>query len=123
VSVSAAHAAAFYREVMQKRRVWTLMDESGFPAPISAGGRAIPFWSSLSRVELVIEKVAAYKGFTAVEMDLAVFLEQWIPGLSRDEMRVGMNWSGEDVVGYDLDPNEVGAQLRSLGAIARSGIP
>src|SRR5579872_7152913 len=123
MSASAAQAAAFYREVMRSRRVWTIMDGSGFPAPISAGGRAIPFWSSLSRVELVLEKVAAYRGFTAMELPLDLFLEQWIPGLSRDQMLVGLNWPGEGVVDYDADPKEVGVRLLSLGANLRRGVP
>lgn len=123
MSVSGAHAAAFYREVMRSRRVWTIMDESGFPAPISVRGRAIPFWSSLNRAELVIEKVAAYRGFTAVELELEAFLEQWIPGLSRDQMMMALNWPGDGVVEYDLDPKEVGARLLSLGANLRSGVP
>jgi hypothetical protein len=119
-STSTAHDLAFYRELMRSRRVWTVMDESGLPAPISAGGRAIPFWSTLKRVELVLEKVSAFRGFTAVELDIDVFFGQWLTGLARDQMRVGLNWSGEGVVCYDVDPKEVSARLLALGAIQRS---
>jgi hypothetical protein len=82
-----------------------------FPHRTGDGGRAMPFWSSLGRAEQVIQNVPAYAGFTPVELELDAFLERWIPGLTRDRLRVGLNWSGERATGYDADPGDVAEQL------------
>jgi hypothetical protein len=36
MSVSAAQAAAFYREVAPKLRLWTVCDDAGFPTSTNA---------------------------------------------------------------------------------------
>jgi len=30
-----------------------------------------------------------------------------LPGLAKDGIRVGLNWSGARAVGYDLEPDDV----------------
>jgi Protein of unknown function (DUF2750) len=104
VSQAASQAATFYREVVERQRVWTLRDERGFPAPQTPHGRAQPFWSSRSRVERIIENVQAYRDFEPVEIGLNEFVERWLPGLERDGLRAGVNWSGNRAIGYDLEP-------------------
>jgi hypothetical protein len=111
VSVSAIHADAFYRDVVSGRLVWTLRDDNGYPAAQGDGGRAMPFWSSLSRVEKVIANVAEYRSFFPAEIELSAFLERWLPGLERDGLKVGLNWSGDRAVGYDVEPGEVASHL------------
>jgi hypothetical protein len=71
MSVSAAQADAFYREVLQRHEVWTIRDDNGFPAPLSDGKRAMPFWSAKSRAELIVAEVDAYQGFSVVAVPLA----------------------------------------------------
>jgi hypothetical protein len=51
MTASAAHADAFYVEVLRERQVWTIRDGGGFPAPAAGGVRAMPFWSSRNRVQ------------------------------------------------------------------------
>jgi Protein of unknown function (DUF2750) len=111
VSVSATHADAFYRDVVSARLVWTLRDDNGYPAPLGDGARAMPFWSSLARVERVIANVAAYRSFSPVEIELRAFRDRWLPGLERDGLKAGLNWSGERAVGYDIEPQEVASRL------------
>ena len=113
MSVAAAHATQFFDDVAASGRVWTLRDAGGFPSPPGDGGRAMPFWSSLSRVELIISRVDAYKEFEPVELALSVFLERWIPGLERDGLKVGVNWSGARAMGYDFAPGEVTEAIRA----------
>lgn len=113
MSQSASQAAAFYREVAERGSVWTIRDADGFPAPLNSDGqRAHPFWSSRSRVERIIRLVDAYRGFTPVEIDLDVFLNRWVPGLSKDGILVGVNWSGRRATGYDVAPEQVAASIR-----------
>ena len=35
------------------------------------------------------------------------FRDRWIPGLTKDGLKVGVNWSGARALGYDIDPAEV----------------
>ena len=107
MSVAGLHASAFYAEVAQTGRVWTLRDAGGFPSPEGDGGRAMPFWSSRSRVEKIIASVPEYSGFTPFEIELPHFMERWLPGLQRDGLKAGLNWSGERATGYDVDPKSV----------------
>ena len=108
VSIAAAQAATFYRDVARTGRVWTIRDEGGFPAPKNFQGvRAQPFWSSLSRVERIIKNVPAYRGFEPVETTLAEFRDEWLSDLEEDGMVVGVNWSGKTATGYDVEPRSV----------------
>jgi len=87
MSLSAAHSAAFRREVPREGRVWTIRDAAGHPAPTDATGRrAMPFWSKPSRAERVIGAVAAYRGFAVVEIPVHDWLDSWLPGLDQDDL-------------------------------------
>jgi hypothetical protein len=111
MSVSAAQADAFYREVLRTGQVWAIRDEGGFPAPQTPEGRAMPFWSAHSRAVKVIENVDAYHGFEPVQLTLDEWRARWLPGLAEDGLRVGLNWSGARAVGYDFDPRDVEQHL------------
>jgi len=114
MSQSASQASSFYKEVADKRKVWTVRDSGGFPAPLnSEGKRAQPFWSSLSRVEKLIKNVSAYSKFEPVEISWEEFSAKWVPGLSRDGLLVGVNWSGGSATGYDIEPEKVKENVES----------
>ena len=107
MSVSAAQAEAFYQEVLRAGEVWAIRDGAGFPAPLTPEGRAMPFWSARSRAMKVIDNVDAYEGFEPVQLTLDEWRSRWLPGLAKDGIRVGLNWSGARAVGYDLNPDDV----------------
>ena len=112
MSQSATQAAAFYREVAVNGAVWTICDAGGFPAPKnSEGRRAQPFWSNRSRAEKIVATVPAYSAFSVVEIAWTEFVERWIPGLARDRILVGVNWSGARATGYDVEPEDVLANV------------
>ncbi|MEV6598304.1 DUF2750 domain-containing protein [Actinoplanes sp. NPDC051346] len=109
MSLSAAHAAAFRREVPREGRVWSIRDSEGFPAPAGTdGARAMPFWSKRSRAVRVVGAVAAYRGFEVVEISLTDWLGNWLPGLRGDELLVGVNWAGARATGQDVAPETAG---------------
>jgi len=108
MSTAGIHAHAFYKGVATERKVWTIKDSGGFPAPkTSDGRRSQPFWSSLSRVEKIIQTVPAYSGFETHEISWETFKDKWIPGLTRDKLLMGLNWSGKAAMGYDIEPSSV----------------
>lgn len=112
MSQSAAQAAAFFKEVSESGVVWAIKDDNGFPAPLGESGvRAMPFWSSKRRVQEIIRNVPAYKNFLPVELELTVFKERWLAGLTKDKINVGVNWSGNCATGYDLNSEDVSKNL------------
>jgi hypothetical protein len=109
---AASQAAAFYRDVAETRKLWTVEDDGGYPAPKNqSGDRSMPFWSSLARVKRIIKTVSAYSSFRPVEMSWEEFLKDWVPGLTSDGYLVGVNWSGKHALGYDCKPQEVVANV------------
>lgn len=101
---SASQAHAFYKDVAKNKKVWTIRDEGGYPAPKTrTGQRSQPFWSTLSRVQKIIKNVPAYNDFEPVELSWDEFRDKWLPGLTKDGLLVGVNWSGKNATGYDLD--------------------
>ena len=71
----------------------------------------MPFWSSEARAKRVVETVNAYKNFEPVPIELTTFAEKWLPGMQKDGLLCGLNWSGERVTGYDLAPSDVLAKF------------
>jgi hypothetical protein len=114
VRQSAAQAAAFFREVVRDGVVWTMRDSGGLPAPMTRDGqRAIPFWSRKSRVLRVIESVPVYAGFEPEQISLEEWRTEWLAGLRRDNMLAGVNWSGPEAAGMDLEPSVVLTRLEA----------
>ncbi len=90
----ASQAAAFYKDVSKSGKLWTCKDDGGNPAPkTSSGKRAMPFWSSLSRVEKVIKTVPDYAVFEPEELSWDDFVKIWAPDLTEHELLIGVNWS------------------------------
>jgi len=111
MSLSAAQAAAFVSEAKESGSVWAIRDAGGYPAPMNAeGSRAMPFWSKRSRVEKIINSVPAYGGFEPEEIVLGRWLE-WLPGLEKDGLEIGLNWYGKRVTGYHLQVQDVLARF------------
>ncbi|WP_306213612.1 DUF2750 domain-containing protein [Actinoplanes sp. RD1] len=110
MSLSAAHAAAFRREVPVEGRVFTIRDSGGYPAP----GGALPFWSKRSRAERILGTVDAYRGFEIVGVPVGDWLDSWLPGLRRDDLLVGINWAGAHATGLDLAPARVAGWFTEL---------
>lgn len=120
MSQAASQASAFYREVAESRKVWTIRDAGGYPAPKGTSGkRAQPFWSSRSRVETIISTVPAYAGFTPEEISWDEFCSAWAPGLTRDSFHVGVNRSGKRAVGFDMAPDQV---VRNVAALTEGQV-
>lgn len=105
MSASAAHADAFFREVLREGQVWTIRDSEGIPAPHGKDGvRSMPFWSLASRAQKLVDTIEAYAGFDVVGVHLDEWRLRWLPGLEEDGLLVGLNWSGPRASGYDVSP-------------------
>ena len=71
----------------------------------------MPFWSLQSRAERTVESVPAYGGFEVVSIPLHEWRSRWLPGLRRDGVRAGLNWSGQNATGYNVEPDAVEENL------------
>ncbi|MFF1880195.1 DUF2750 domain-containing protein [Pseudarthrobacter sp. NPDC058196] len=112
MTTSGAHATAFFSEAIREQQVWTISDAGGIPAPRGSDGiRSMPFWSLASRAERIISTVKAYSSFEKVEIPLSEWRSRWLPGLERDGLNVGLNWSGARATGYDVEPSAAMASL------------
>jgi hypothetical protein len=108
VSQSASQAHAFYRDVAKSRTMWTVRKGDIFASVQKPNGTtAVPFWSTLSRVQKIIKTVPVYSGGEPVEVPWDEFLSKWIPDLRKNQWLIGVNWSGKHATGYDLEPDWV----------------
>src|SRR5450631_1325939 len=81
--------------------------------------RTAPFWSSRSRRE-DHDRCAGVPGHGVLEIDLSWWKERWLPGLEKDGLLLGLNWSGERATEFDIEPSEL---LRSLAARSKDSLP
>lgn len=79
----------------------------------------MPFWSLQSRAETIVRTVSAYAEFEVVSIPLDEWRNRWLPGLRRDGIRVGLNWSGARATGYDLEAQDVERNLRARGSVSQ----
>ena len=87
----------------------------------ASGVRSQPFWSSRSRAEQIVKTVPAYAGFEIVSVDWDAFRDRWLPGLGTDGLLVGVNWSGEQAQGYDIEPERIRANVEACMASPDGG--
>lgn len=104
--------ALFFASVLAADAVWTVGDEAGVPAGETADGRrAMPFWSSPSRVARVRRTVPAYGALQPVRLSLTQWREQWLPGLERDGLLVALDQVGAGAGDEGVQPVDVEAAL------------
>lgn len=73
----------------------------------------MPFWSLRSRAVAIVAQVPAYADFEVVGLPLDEWRSRWLPGLQRDGICVGLNWSGESATGFDLSAEDVERSMRA----------
>jgi hypothetical protein len=106
LSTSGAQAAAFFREVVKRGVVWWVRDDEGGPTwPSSSGEQVVPYWSSEARVNRAVAIWGTQ--FRAMSMPLRRWQEVELPDLAAEGLRVGINWSGQRLTGWDFTVEEV----------------
>jgi len=80
----------------------------------------MPFWSSEAQARRIVRSVQAFAGFEVESIDLAAWRDRWLPGLQRDGILVGLNWTGERATGFDLEPTTALARLTAATCSASS---
>lgn len=108
MNITSINATAFYKEASKTGSVWAIRDKRGIPTPTNADGEhAIPFWSTRERAINFLAKVEVYNNFTPLEIPWDIFVNSWVPGLTNDDLLVGLNWTGGNADGYETTPEEL----------------
>ncbi|WP_393061764.1 DUF2750 domain-containing protein [Streptomyces sp. LN549] len=106
MSQSGSQAAAFFRDVRKSGMVWLVRDDDGMPTSLSTDGtRSLPFWSTSARAQRAA-RVWGH-GLRVESMPLNTWRDRELPDYVRDGLKIGINWSGPRLVGWDFTPTEV----------------
>ncbi len=111
MSQAASQASIFFEQVARERCAFTLLDEGNYIALPMSNGDVVPFWSSRSRVERVQGTHPKYASFGIDETPLDTFLTELLPRFDADGTRVGANWSGLRLTGFDYSVSDVRKNL------------
>jgi len=111
MTAAALHASAFYAEVARQRAVFTLLEEGSFPVLRMGEGEVVPFWSTRSRAERVRQEHPKYANYEVDEIALDDFFAKTLPLLEEERIRIGVNWSGPRLTGYDVSVPDVRANI------------
>jgi hypothetical protein len=111
MSQAASQASIFFEQVARERRVFTFLGGGNHIALPTREGEVMPCWSSHPRMLRIQKQHAKYKSFAIDELSLDAFLDELLPRLEAEKVRIGANWSGTRLVGYDYAPEEVRRNL------------
>ncbi len=106
--------SAFCRGVARKKLFWTIQfeDESLLEWVEEDGHEVLPFWSTQSRVEKALERIdPAGKAYLAF-IDYEKFITEWLPEMTKAGMKVGPNWSGENLTGTTFPASELISRIQ-----------
>jgi len=107
MSTAALHASAFYEDAAKNRVVFTFLDDESFLVFRVEAAEVVPFWSTRSRMDRVRDLHPKYAGYVIEEIPLSEFLARTLPLLAEGGVRVGVNWSGARLSGYDISVDDV----------------
>ncbi|MGO4601344.1 DUF2750 domain-containing protein [Terrabacter sp. 2YAF2] len=129
MSTADLHAAAFFKESVDRETVWLLVtdDESGVGyarAATPSGEVALGVWSTERRARKVASTVPEYAPYRPHPVPLEELLTDWVPELDASNTNVGLNWSGPSAQGARVTTSALVRGVRArqweLGASARA---
>lgn len=105
-----ANKDRFVRAVRETREVWGLRSGSGWANCPSHknDGDVLLFWSEAAYAKRLA--VAEWSDYVPTSIDLASFVENWLPGMHKDQILVGVNFNA-DLAGLEIEPLELANDL------------
>lgn len=98
----------FFEEAVQQKMVWTIANEEGYSISTNEQGESVvPLWSSRMKVEKIINSVPIYRGDHALAISLNDFINNRIDEFREDNLLVGANWCGKELMGREFLPSEI----------------
>lgn len=121
MSIAAAQYAKFNAEVAKKRMAFTFTNEGDLLVYPTKEGEVVPFWSSRSRLSKIQSFHPKYLRYEISEFSLQEF-QSWLIQLEEEQIRVGVNWSSERLVGYNALVSDLRAALNyQIDVLAQQG--
>jgi hypothetical protein len=108
-----ANKDRFIRRVIESEIVFYLTSEEGVANSISNEDErqtVLMFWSEIAYAKRVQNN--GFEDYNISEITLFDFLYRWLPGMSGDNVLVGVNWN-QDLVGRETDPYDLRTQLEA----------
>jgi hypothetical protein len=102
MSAAAIQASKFYEQVVSDDKVFTFDDGSGYLVFRVDGADVVPFWSSRTRLEKIRKTHPKYSKQKIAEEPFPIFVSDTLPFLEKEGIRVGVNWSGQRLTGFDI---------------------
>ncbi len=103
-----ANRDLFVSESKETCFVWGLLNKEGdwlsVPSTEFEESEVMPFWSS--KEDAQSQCADEWSEFSASELPLDIFLEDWMITLAEDGVLVGLNWNDE-LEGLELEPTDV----------------
>lgn len=112
MTISSAQASKFYEQVVTDGRVFTFLAEGSFLVFPMHDGEVVPFWSSLTRLTRIRSLHPKYRRYEIDEIPLSKFLGNVVPQLAAESIRIGVNWSGKRLSGYDISADELRTNIQ-----------
>jgi hypothetical protein len=112
MSFAASQASKFYEQVAKQKVLFTLEDDGNYLVFPINGKHVVPYWSSRTRVQKVIQEHPKFGKFAIGETSLEEFFEKTLPQFREEKIHIGVNWSGARLTGYDLSPEELATNLK-----------
>lgn len=109
-NTAASQYDEFKKQVAEEMKVFTFTNRGKYLAYSVRGHEVIPFWSSRNRVVTVQKAHPQYQQYAITEMSLDEFI-QWFPQLAGERIHIGTNWSGKQLIGYDVSTDELKAGI------------
>jgi hypothetical protein len=108
---AAAQYDIFRKQVVTEESVFTFRDAGRLLVyRVDPDGDTIPFWSSRSRLETIQSRFPKYADWQTAELGLADFWRM-LDKLERDDVSVGVNWSGARLTGYNVKAADLRAGI------------
>ena len=111
MSISAVHYDKFREQVVTDERVFTLTDHGELLVYPIHSGETVPFWSSRSRLEVIQKRLPKYRQWEITELSLTEFWSR-LRELENEGVQIGVNWSGERLMGYNVSVPDLRAGLK-----------
>lgn len=106
-----ANHERFVRDARASGLVWGLKSDEGWAVCESGeyeGTDVYPFWSEEAEARLHCSD--EWAGYTPTSLDLDLFIDTWLAGMSEDGVLVGTNWDAE-LSGLEIEPDELANAL------------
>ncbi|MGA7979012.1 MAG: DUF2750 domain-containing protein [Chromatiaceae bacterium] len=101
----------FVRDVIYSGVVWGLKSDRGWAVCESAeyeDTEVYPFWSD--EADARIHCTDDWADYVPATLDLDLFIDTWLAGMSEDGVLVGTNWDA-DLSGMEVEPGDLAGEL------------